>query len=204
MSNRKMRSGAGSASARNRKHQGKGRRTGAILPRSFGAGDDIVKRMTIPNGIIAIAANVVAVQTLDDTLVQSNPATEWASFAARYQQYRVRAMHVHFKSVYPCNTATNEISTMYYSDFIGTALPTTVAQVLADERCFIKSSSQDHTMTVTWARNPNAKLWNPTSAVIPAANSYGVALCSTTAALFSGADASTYTIVFEVEFRGSQ
>jgi len=196
--------GSRSTFARNRKQQGTGRRTVATVPRFMRLGDELVKRMTIPNGIIAIAANVVAVQTLDDTLVQSNPATEWASFAARYQQYRVRAMHVHFKSVYIVNTATNEISTMYYADFIGTSVPTTVGQVLADEGCVIKSSSQDHTQTITWARNPNAKLWNPTSAVIPAANSYGVALCSTTAALFSGADAFTYSIVFEVEFRGSQ
>jgi len=169
-------------------------------------GDIIIKRMTIPSqSISSTAGNIIAVTTLSDTLVQSSPASEWASFAARYQQYRVRAMHVVLVPLFVVNATTTAQNSMYYADFIGTATPGSAAQVLSDERAVIKGSCEKHTVTVTWALNPNAKLWNPTSAVIPAANSYGVALCSSTVATLTVSTVQfTYSIIFEVEFRGSQ
>jgi len=178
-----------------------------MIPKSIGSsGDIITKRMTIPNGtVVATAGSVVAVTTYSCGLVQSNPASEWASFAARYQQFRVQGMKMTLLAILPVNTAANTMCEMYYSDFIGTALPTTVAQVLSDENGVVKSSGKDHVITVSWARNPNAKLWNPTSAALPAANAFGVALCSSTYAGFPAAGTVfTYSLEFLIELRGSQ
>jgi hypothetical protein len=98
------------------------------------------------------------------------------------------------------------LTTMYFADFIGTSLPTSAAQVLSDERCRIVSIGDKVVITSTWLRNPNAKLWAPTSAAVPAANSYGVAFASATNAgiLTALADYYTITVLFDVELRGSQ
>jgi hypothetical protein len=187
--------------------QGAVRRSSRIKSSAF-SGDVIVKRMTIPSLLIPVnGAFVIPVTTFDSTLVQSTPATEFASFAARYQQYRVRSMTLVTKAIHPTtDTLMINHSTMYVSDFIGTSAPTSGAQVLADERAKQFSTARDWSFSVSWDRNPNAKLWNPTSAVIPAANSYGVALCSNPALPLStvAIDVFSLAILFEIELRGSQ
>jgi len=206
MMNRKRSSGAGSASAKNRKRQGMTRRSVATIPRSFGAGDIIFKRMTIPNGSLSSnAGQIVPVTTYSNSLVQSNPATEWASFASRYQQYGVVVMRIHLTAVAVVNLSTENINQMYISDYIGTSAPTSAAQVLSDEKAKIWSSSKDLSFVTSWVKNPNAKLWNPTSASIPTANQMGIAIASgTTALFFASSPVFTYSIMFDVEFRGAQ
>jgi hypothetical protein len=184
----------------------------SVIPKSFGGqGDTITKRMTLPNLVIQTATQIIPVTTsADTTLVQSAPASEWASFAARYQQYRVKAIRVVADPVSPVNTglgANSGHSQLYIADFVGTAVPTTAAQVLSDENGSVTSTSRRWTKTVTWARNPNAKLWNPTSAVVPAANSYGIAWASNTNANLMAGNPDyyfAYMIEWIVEFRGSQ
>jgi len=188
----------------------KGRKPQQKIPRVLGSGDVIVKRMTIPSGSISTTAGgLVAVATYSSSLVQSTSATEWASFAARYQQYRVRRMRMSRIAIWNVTQSGGDQmgqATMYDSDWIGTSVPTSAAQVLADEKATISGSCQDRRLSVTWERNPNAKLWNPTSASIPAANQFGLALASGTtgAVLPSSAVVFTYSLEFDVELRGSQ
>jgi hypothetical protein len=170
--------------------------------------------MTLPSLVISTTAGaIIAVTTtVDTTLVQSAPATEWASFAARYQQYRVRRVRVRACPVFPVNDGPDGIavstghSSLYVSDFIGTSVPGSAAQVLADEGAKALCTYKPFVYETTWARNPNAKLWNPTSAVIPAANSYGIAWASSTNATMMAASAPyiSYDVEWEVEFRGAQ
>jgi hypothetical protein len=172
-----------------------------------GPGDVIVKRMTYPGPrISSTAGNVIAVDaSTTAAAVQSLAATEWSSFAARYQQYRVRAVILHLE---PCQTVTTTAvvhGAVYLADFIGASSPGSAAQVLSDERGLIVSTSRPIRFRADWSRNPNAKLWNPTSSALPVANSYGVCFASNAnSALTASTPYFSVTIEWEVEFRGSQ
>lgn len=174
-----------------------------------GDGDIILKRMTIPNlSIATTAGGIVAVTVSSNTTVQTTPATEWASFAARYQQYRIKSFTIRYMPIFPVNSGMTAVlghTALYVADFIGTAAPGTAAQVLADERSKVFSTSKPWSYTVTSRRNPNALLWNPTSAVVPAANSMSVAFASSTVASMPvSINIGQVDYEFIIELRGAQ
>lgn len=172
----------------------------------MGAGDSIVKRMTIPAvSILSSAGGVIPVTSVSSAAVESTPASEWASFAARYQQYRIRKITA---VLYPCRTIQDSVADLTeldFADYIGSASPSSAAAVLSDENSKSFSSGKPIVYRTTWSRNPNAKLWNPTSAAIPTANTFSIAFCSN-----SSAELGNATLImqghyeFEVELRGSQ
>jgi len=170
------------------------------------AGDQIVKRMTYPGEVLATGAGTtISVTSFSSGTVQSLAATEWASFAARYQQYRVRKLLVRGKAVNPIQDATHSHGVLVRGDFIGASSPATGAQVLSDENAKEVATCKDFQDVVTWQRNPNAKLWNPTSAVVPAANTFSWVCASiTTPALTTATTYYAVVLEWEVEFRGSQ
>jgi len=170
------------------------------------AGDQIVKRMTLPGqALTSSAGGAIQVTAYSSGLVQSSPATEWASFAARYQQYRVRAIRVSGKATQPIQTATVFHSVLYRGDYIGASAPATAAQVLSDENVRTNATDKDFRDVVTWKRNPNAKLWAPTNAIIPAQNQFAwVCASATTPALAAATTYYAVVVEWEVEFRGSQ
>jgi hypothetical protein len=204
---RSNRLGANSRSSkRGRKPQRVGRRTVAI---SRPLGDCIIKRMTLPGqNITTSAGGIVAVNFFSSSLVQSAPASEWASFSARYQQYRVISMKFILDPCFPVNTGLTALTghtQLYFADFIGTAAAGSAAAVISDERMIPHGSFKRITHSVNWSRNPNAKLWNPTSAAIPGANTYSIVYCSSTTASMAVSTIYLLGIVeFIVEFRGSQ
>jgi len=169
------------------------------------AGDQIVKRMTAPAiAITTGAGTAIGVFPVSSASVESS-ASEFASFAARYQQYRVRAIRVTGKATQPVQTATVTHGVLYRGDFIGSATPATPAQVLSDENVKQSATNKDFADIVSWARNPNARLWNPTSAAIPTANEFSWVCASAAAPVLL--TATTYyalSVEWEVEFRGSQ
>jgi len=186
------------------------RRGGSGIPRPFvaitDAGDQIVKRLTLPGTVLATGAStVIPVTVITTGEVQSVPATEWASFAARYQQYRVRAIRVRGEATQPVQSATISHSALARGDYLGNAVPATAAQVLSDESVRICSTHKSFTDVVTWKRNPNAKLWAQTNAAIPAANQFAW-VCASMAPPFMTTATTYYAVVveWEVEFRGSQ
>lgn len=169
------------------------------------AADVIVKRMSVPQSTITTSAAGVVVVTLFNTQeVESIPASEWASFAARYQQYRVRAVRLTAKAINPVQSATVTHGQLFLGDYIGTAAPSSAAQVLSDERGKIVNTYKDFMYEVDWSRNPNAKLWNPTSAAIPNANVFGIAVGSSTPALSVSTNYFAISLEWVVEFRGAQ
>jgi hypothetical protein len=169
-------------------------------------GDLITKRLTATSSLSTSAGGVIPVVSYTAAQVQSDPASEWASFAARYQQFRVKGISV---------TLMPYFTEYYYQvgifcpnlaigDYLGTSAPTTFQQVLSDENTVLRNANHVFTHAITWARNPNAKLWNPTSAALPAANSYAICLASMNSI---GADTfAMFSVVIEwdVEFRGAQ
>lgn len=178
------------------------------MSRFGSAGDIVLKRMTVPSLFIELnVGTILPLTTYESSLVQSSPASEWASFAARYQQYRVKSMALIGKACHPtCDTVVANHSSLYQSDFIGSSAPTSAAQVLSDEGAKQTNTSKDFVVSVTWARNSNAKLWNPTSAAIPTANLIGLAIASNPSIPVGTAAGLMYalSLEFEVEFRGSQ
>lgn len=170
------------------------------------SGDIVTKRMTVPALVISSSAGgAIAVKSYASGLVQSTPASEWASFAARYQQYRVRRFRVVGKATHPTvDTVATSHSALYIGDYIGSATPGSSAQVLSDESVKENATWQNFSYEATWNRNPNAKLWNPTSAVVPTANEYSIVLASADSNLASAITYYSAFLEFEVEFRGSQ
>jgi hypothetical protein len=170
-------------------------------------GDIIVKRFTQPNLVLATGAGTsipITIATSDQ--VRSAPASEWASFAARYQEYRVRALRILAKAVNPVQTATISHSSLYMGDYLGSSTPSSVAAVLSDENCIVKDTCHDFILMTDWRRNPNAKLWSSTNGTgIPAANQFSVVVCSSsTPALTTATTYYAYAVEWEVELRGSQ
>jgi hypothetical protein len=180
------------------------------MPRQLAySGDVITKRLTFTNSYIT-NNSVLGVQLKNTGTVQSDSATEWASFAARYQQYRVKALSVTF---YFYQNSGYLGSPFVVSDYLGTAIPGSSAQILSDERCVVRANGGQNGSSMfvyetDWSRNLNAKLWNPTNAVIPAANVYGIAFAShPQASPTIGGTNITQLITTDawlVEFRGSQ
>jgi len=197
---------AGMDGGRSRTKGGKGRAKRSVAFSIENAGDQIVKRMTYPGETLATGAGTsIAVTSFSSGVVQALPATEWASFAARYQQYRVRALRVRGKAINPIQDGTHTHGVLVRGDFIGTSAPATAAQVLSDEMSKENCTCKDFQDIVTWQRNPNARLWNPTGAVIPSANTFSWVCASiATPALTTATTYYAVVLEWEVEFRGSQ
>jgi len=174
-----------------------------------GSGDVVVKRLTIPGGqITTTAGSVIAVDTSTKASTLAS-ATEFSSFAARYQQFRVRSVRLILEPCWPGSSSPSPTTfthgCLYVGDYIGNSPPGSAAQVLADERAVVVNTSKRVDYLVDWSRNPNAKLWNPVGAAMPTANDYAIAFVSNTSAVLSPSTV-YYLKVTElvVEFRGSQ
>jgi len=171
----------------------------------------VVKRMTYPAQLQSTSAgSVIAVTSFSTASVQAYPATEFASFSARYQQYRVKRITLDVFPLYPGSgdpqvAGAAGHSVMYVGDFIGSATPASATQVLSDEKVRLFGTYQRWKFSASWERNPNAKLWNPTSAIIPTANTFSVVYASAAASeLPASAVIFVYVLTWDVEFRGSQ
>jgi hypothetical protein len=168
-------------------------------------GDIVTKRLTYNYLVDTSGAGIVGINAYLSGACQSLPATEWASFAARYQQYRVKAL-----TITGCMTSTLGV-VLVMADYLGASTPSSATQIVSDERCIIRSpgsinGSNLFVYETDWTRNPNAKLWNPTSAVVPTANEYGIALAGHPQQPATGTNTpvAIITAAWLVEFRGSQ
>jgi hypothetical protein len=195
-----------------RRGKGKPSRRGAErAPRYLsGIHDNLVKRMTVGSQVLTTSAfGIIPVTTnLQSDQCSQFPSTEWASYAARFQQYRVRRMRLHFDPCLNVNSVAgvaslNLLSVLYFSDFDSTSIPTSAAQIIADANFRKYSTAKSFTYTTTWEKNPNAKLWSPTNAAIPALSRFGVAFCSHTNVNLLPINTIIYTYLmdFEVELQ---
>jgi len=191
---------------RQRPARGKGGGGGrGVFPTINNSGDIIVKRMTFSTTLATGAGTVIPVTSFSSIQVQSSPATEWASFSARYQEYRVRAIRVRGKAINPIQSATVTHSELYMGDTMVGNTPGSAAQVLSDERSRQVTTNRDFTYIVTSRGNPNASLWTSTAGMITTPNSFEVVLASpTTPPLTTATTYYAVTIEWLVELRGSQ
>jgi hypothetical protein len=157
-------------------------RVSRIRSIEFGA-DTLVRRFTIGSQVVSTNGfGIVPVTTnFQSDQCSQFPSSEWASYAARFGQYRVLKFSMHLRPTMPVNSgviATNLLSSMYFSDFMSTTIPTTAVGIVSDRSFREFSTGRAIVYQTTWARNPNAKLWTPTSTAIPATSRYGIAYCS--------------------------
>jgi len=151
------------------------------IPSSLMPRDEII--VPIIGADTALSTNgsgLVVVTTLLNSLVTSLGA-QWVDYSARWQQYRIEEMKITFSPRFPVNTgmALNlGHASIFCSDFLGTNLPTTVLHIKADENSRKYGSWYEWEYVVDMKRKPNALLWSPTTAAIPAANAYGIAIAS--------------------------
>jgi hypothetical protein len=147
--------------------------------------DTVLVKMVFANQVLTTTAFGVinTTTTLQSDQCSQFPSGSWASYAARFGQYRVHSMAMHLHPTLPVNStsaAAGQISSMHFSDFISTYIPTTAAGIVGDSSWREFSTGKPITFRANWARNPNAKLWSPTSAAIPIDRRYGIAYCSHT------------------------
>jgi len=175
--------------------------------RKFSEGDIITKRCTFSLAGATAVAHLVPIVAITTDTARSN-STEFPSFAARYQEFRVKSMKMFFIPV--ANVATvdggvSNIPTLLVADYLSTNTPSTPAQLLSDERVAIHHGCQMFSFTTDWSRNPNAKLWSSTSVAIPNPNLYSIVYGSIVAdPLVANVIYFNNIIEYIVEFRGSQ
>ncbi len=105
-------------------------------------------------------------------------ATEFASMAARYQEFRVLAMKLRWCPRYgqsneSCNV--DESGQPIGAVFTGGIAPGGVAPILAYEKFIVSSAVSKHLMIEADYRvNPTALLWAPATGGPPAANQFGI------------------------------
>jgi len=162
-----------------------------------------MKRLTYPNlSLISTAGGVIATSYNSS---QCNNASEWTSFSVRYQEYRVKAMKVTLRPVYPSSQVGIVHTSVAIDQYAQNAAATTFASVVSGERSKILGSNDTISMSCDWDKNPNAKLWTLCTSTVPVANSYGINLCTPTTPLLTAS--TTYFAVdieYLVEFRSAQ
>jgi hypothetical protein len=174
------------------------------IPRPLQSGGDIItKRMTFYENINSgTGATYIA-----SYMAQSIPATEWSSFAARYQEYRVKEIVV---TVYPYYNVSQQgvtgavpLDIYVLFDFLAGNTPSSITGAIADERAVVQSSGQpSFSYTTTWDKNPNAKLWTTTSSPVPTSSTFGIGIYPITTTGTAGAYA--LLVQWLVELRSSQ
>jgi len=166
------------------------------------SGDTIRKRLTYSADITSSGGGAISVASLDTNLTQST--TEFSSFSARYQAYRVVAMKARFIALHPTVDATANIhGTLVVGDSLVGNTPGNAGQLLSDERSSIYPTWKSVTAFADWNLNPNAKLWDSTGSNIPTANRFAINYGSPST-LTNGITYYHLVIEFIVEFRGSQ
>jgi len=162
-------------------------------------------RVMTYSGVINTTTGSVFGAAVGSGLVTS--ATEFASMATRYQEFRVLAMKLHWV---PRFGQANESCAVAESGqpvgcvFIGGVAPSSVAAFLACDGFKVATSTSKHLMLEVDSRvNPNAKFWAPSSASPPAANQFGICVRhpGTCPANLNNTNAIDYYVEFVVQWR---
>lgn len=192
------------------------RQTSAIvrIPRTIStrrsAAPDIDERIcTGPYGVItSTAGGVIAPTAVSSGFVFTN-GTEFASYAARYSEYRIKAMRMHFMACHPAQVPTATITGDHGAIFVGQSEQGPVVgsgqQVMSLFRRKVHSTSKSFVAYADWSRNENAKLWNAVAAIVPAANNFSIQWGTPTFAnnaIVASTDYFSCFLEWDVQFRG--
>jgi hypothetical protein len=159
------------------------------------------KRMTFASTATAGAGTgVISPAAISNAQVQSLPATEWVSYANRFKLYRVKKIKY---NAFPVSTNTSQfaganVSSCLFACDWAVSAPSTASEILAEERCTLHPTvgRQAVVKTITFEKNPNAKLWTDTGSAIVADRQFGIALCSHPTIIIT--QPATATLIFAV------
>jgi len=138
---------------------------------------------------------------------------DWSSFSSRYAQFRVRAVALEmFPTVTVAQCATSTYSVTPFPTFVTIAVVregvnyANLAALLSGEEVETFGGGRIIRKSVNWDAVPDAKLWVPTNAVVPAANRYGFNLSGNDAAPAASLSTTYYHVIvkFVVEFATPQ
>jgi len=175
------------------------------IPRDRLGGDTIIKRMTKTATITSNGAGNCTF-TVKSSDVQSSPATEWASFAARYVSYRVLKIKVTLVPLDSANTVftgSQMIGLFLAEDPSGIASVTTENAIAALKRVKLYANANNNLVKfVANASEEDHLLWTETTIVIPTTGRYQIWGFSNTGAVSHPYYFALYEWI--VELRGSQ
>jgi len=170
MLSRKNKMGPRSASARNRNRQVSGRRTVAT--------DTEIRVCTGALGVITTTAAGIIAPTAVASGAVFGSSTEFASYAARFDQYRVKKLKIYFIACHPEQVPTATDTADHGALFVGQsemgAVVGTGQQVMSLYKRQVRPTYASFSFTGTWDRNPNCKLWSQTNAVPAGTNQFSV------------------------------
>jgi hypothetical protein len=137
--------------------------------------------------------------------------TEFASYAARYSEYRIKRMRMHFIATHPTNVPTATDTADHGAIFVGQSEQGPVVgsgqQVMSLFKRQVHPTSQSFIFHSDWSQNPNAKLWNAVGAIVVAANNFSIQWGTpafANNAVVASTDYYSCFLEWDVEFRGQQ
>lgn len=173
----------------------------------------VVRRRIVAVGVIATSGAGFIPLTSITTDQARTVGTDFSSMAARYTQWRVRAVR---QRLYPIVDSTTAVTAgggvvtphptaiafasyregLGYASFASVCTGTDARIFQGREKCIEYSAD--------WSNNPDAHLWSATNAAIPTANVYGFQFIDTGVAPASAVSTTYYRAVYDwdVEFQG--
>jgi hypothetical protein len=182
-----------------------------ISTRRSSATDIDERVLTGPYGVISsTAGGIIAPTAVSSGFVFTN-GTEFASYAARYSEYRIRAMRMYFMACHPTNVPTATTTADHGAIFVGQSEQGPVVgsgqQVMSLFRRRVISTSKSFIAHADWSRNPNAQLWNAVGAIVVAANNFSIQWGTpafANNAIVASTDYYSCFLEWDVQFRGQQ
>jgi hypothetical protein len=170
-----------------------------------------IRRRLTTNGTLSTSAGGF-ISANNVTTDAARGASDFASFQARYLQFRVRAFRLRLVPLVDVTTAvtagggavTPHPTCLAFAAYRGANTYTSFASVLSGASGkFFNGRERVIEYIVDWQLNPDAKLWSDTNAAIPVEQRYGIQYQDTGTAPASSASTAYYRFVydFDVEFQ---
>jgi len=145
------------------------------------ANQTIQVRLSFPFTLSTSAAGIINPTAFGSSNAQSDPATGFTSYAARFNNYRVLAIRFQLQPLFNFasdSALTSALGQLYLCEYYGSLPPSTQAAIANSPslKCF--STGQNIKYKIVPHSFPNWKFYAATSTGIIAENSYGVALCT--------------------------
>lgn len=142
--------------------------------------ETLVRRLTTVNGSISTGVTgLIAPGNIASAGVTGT--NEWASYAARFTNYRVRSIEVQGRPNLPVNTTAIGMTQMYICPFVGGAVPVLAATIWSNpEAKFFGTHKSFGIKTIIPKIMLDAKLFTSVSAAIPAGDQFGLAFIGST------------------------
>jgi len=151
-------------------------------PRSFQRDTSGPVRLTSAQAAVLLNGSGILAATTYSSSTVTSLSLEWADYTPRWQNYVVEELIFHYDARFPINSGmglNTSHSVMFASDWSGTNLPATLANIKADLKMKSYGTWKSFTKRVKAAsKGLSARIRNPTNAAMPGANAIGIAIAT--------------------------